>query len=268
MQSNTNWLAKFFQYIYDVVVSADRPITMASMVILPFIAPLLPALITSSNLQMYLFPDHPSWVWIGVVAFELVAMLSQVAVVSANMRLVDEPNNKALISESKRATWSYVIYILTLIASNVVLELANNVNPVNVVVVACLTVGLSFSASLVNATRIHKRDKDIKEQEDKKAMQDREDLLRKEQIEHEDKVRQETNEFKIKSKLVKAGMNPLQHVQQFQSTTTEISPVVPKGDWRLLSESQRNQCRHTLSIQQIMNTHNVSKSTAYEWKKS
>jgi transposase len=35
-----------------------------------------------------------------------------------------------------------------------------------------------------------------------------------------------------------------------------------------LDEGQRNRCRHVLNVPQIMEEFNVSKSTAYEWKKS
>ena len=168
---NRNWLANSFRYLYEVVVEADKPIFMFSMVILPFVAPLLPALITASNLQKYMgFPVE--WTWIGVVAFELVAMLSQMASVSANMKLVDNPDNVALKSEAFRTGLSYGIYIATLIASNAILEYANKVSLVQVLVTACLTVGLSFSASLINATRIYNRDKD-----------DKDEMLRREGVE-------------------------------------------------------------------------------------
>lgn len=214
-KNNTQWLARFFQYLYEVIVAADRPIFMAAMVLLPFIAPLLPSMITGTNLQKYLFPDHPNWVWIGIIAFELVAMLSQVAVVSARMNLVEEPNNTVLQAESRRAGWSYTIYIMTLIAANVFLELANGVSAVNVFVVACLTVGLSFSSSLVNASRIHKRDQQDKDLEDERRMQSREDLLRREENERQDKIRKEKEQLKLERWRLKHG---------YASTASLVSP--------------------------------------------
>jgi len=214
-KNNTLWLAKMFQYVYEVVLAADRPIFMAAMVALPFIAPLLPAMITGTNLQKYLFPDHPNWVWIGIMAFELVAMLAQVASVSAHMNLKDDPTNIVLVAECRRADWSYAIYIMTLIASNVFLELANGEKGVNVFVVACLTVGLSFSSSLVNAGRIHKRDEEDKKLEDIRRTQEREDLLRREQVEREDRIRREKDEVKLERWRLKHG---------YASTTSLVSP--------------------------------------------
>lgn len=204
-KNNTNWLARIFQYIYDVIVAADRPIFMAAMVVLPFIAPLLPAMITGTNLQQYLFPEHPNWVWIGITAFELVAMLAQVASVSARMNLKEDPKNPVLVAEASRADWSYAIYIITLIAANVFLELANGVKVVNVFVVACLTVGLSFSSSLINASRIHKRDIEDKKLETENREQARSDQLRKEEIERQDKIRKDREAMKMERWRLKHG---------------------------------------------------------------
>jgi len=87
-ESNKNWLANVFSYIHEVVEKADRPISLLVMVLLPFIAPLLPALITADSLRTYMEFPSETWYWIAVIAFEMIGYLGMISLVGAIMRLV------------------------------------------------------------------------------------------------------------------------------------------------------------------------------------
>ena len=50
----TNWLANIFSWIHLVVEEADKPISLLVQVFLPFVAPLLPALITANSLGVFM----------------------------------------------------------------------------------------------------------------------------------------------------------------------------------------------------------------------
>lgn len=81
-----------------------------------------------------------------------------------------------------------------------------------------------------------------------------------------EQIRQEKREDRLKGKLIKAGMNPLLRVPAYQETVEDVTPV-SKGDWRHLSKKEKDLVRTTLSIPEIMKTHNVSRSTAFDWKR-
>ena len=167
---SSNWLSAGFEYIHDVIDSADRPISKLVMVLLPFVAPLLPALITARSLRDYM--DVPNeWSWIAVVAFEGIGYLGMITLVGAIMRHIDDDKNERSWTAIYTSGTAYFIYLLSLIVTNLVLEAKNNVPVENIVVVACLTVGLSISASLLNAQRIYVRSQEdkLKETEDKQG---------------------------------------------------------------------------------------------------
>lgn len=186
---NTNVLANIFYFLHETVVAADKPISMLVGVLLPFIAPLLPALITSKSLKEFMkFED--SWTWIAVASFELIGYLGMIAAVGAAMRLAKNKDAESVES----LTWNrnfyltaYVIYLITLISSNTILEIVNGVSLSHVLVILCLTVGLSISAGILNASRLYERD----------------------EKNEEEKIRQEKREDKLKTKLINKGMNPL-----------------------------------------------------------
>lgn len=204
---NTNWLADIFTYIHEVITEADRPISLVAMVLLPFIAPLLPAMITASSLQKYMEFDS-SWAWISVISFELLGYLGMVSVVGAMMRFVkntDESKVEALRWNRDFYVIAYMIYIATLITSNIILEIQNGVPMSHVAVIFCLTVGLSIGAGILNASRIYDRNEN----------------------DENNKLRQEEREFKLEKFRIKHGKS--------SGTNTEIPQ-----DFRNNNETSRS----------------------------
>jgi hypothetical protein len=77
-------------------------------------------------------------------------------------------------------------------------------------------------------------------------------------------IRQERREDRIKTKMIKAGMNPN---RSFQSEAPAPTQAKNKGDWRNLSPDEQRQVVNVLSVQEIMSKYPVSRATAYKWKK-
>jgi hypothetical protein len=100
----------------------------------------------------------------------------------------------------------------------------------------------------------------------KLTIEGKEDTFLKAEQERElkERIRQDRREDKIKSKMIENGMNPLSRA--FQSTTPAVEQL-KTGDWRLLSDEDKYEVLHVLSVKQIMDKHNVARATAYEWKK-
>ena len=154
----TDWLAGIFTWLRTVIEEADKPISLLVTVILPFIAPLVPALITSNNLNKYMgLDDYQSA--ISAVTFEAIGYVAMIATVGAIMRWVDDERNKRSWLPVVVAGTSYACYIVALILINLILEVENGVPATNVAVTAFLTVGTTIPASLLNGTRISGRDK-------------------------------------------------------------------------------------------------------------
>lgn len=158
----TNWLAGIFTWLRTVIEEADRPISLLVTVLLPFIAPLVPALITSNNLNKYMgLDDYQSA--ISAVTFEAIGYVAMIATVGAIMRWVDDEKNQRSWLPVVVAGSSYACYIIALILINLILEIENGIPATNVAVTAFLTVGTTIPASLLNGTRISGRDQNEKE---------------------------------------------------------------------------------------------------------
>lgn len=183
----TNWLANIFTWIHEVISEADKPISLVVMVLLPFISPLLPALITADSLQKFMQFDS-SWSWIAVLSFEMIGYLGMIFLVGAMMRVAQNTDPKRV----QALTWNrnfyigaYATYLATLLTSNVILEIVNGVSLSHVAVIFCLTIGLSISAGILNGSRIQDRN----ERDDSYI------------------VRQEQREDRMKARALKAGIN-------------------------------------------------------------
>ena len=122
----TNWLAGIFTWLRIVIEEADRPISLLVTVLLPFIAPLSPALITASNLNKYMnLGDYQSA--IIAVTFEAIGYVAMIATVGAIMQWVDDERNQRSWLPVVVAGSSYACYIIALILINLILEIENGI---------------------------------------------------------------------------------------------------------------------------------------------
>jgi len=177
----TNWLAGIFTWLRIVIEEADRPISLLVTVLLPFIAPLSPALITASNLNKYMnLGDYQSA--IIAVTFEAIGYVAMIATVGAIMRWVDDERNQRSWLPVVVAGSSYACYIIALILINLILEIENGIPATNVAVTAFLTVGTTIPASLLNGTRISGREKN--ERDNALRQEKRQDGMARYKIRH------------------------------------------------------------------------------------
>jgi len=181
----TNWLAGIFTWLRAVIEEADKPISLLVTVLLPFIAPLVPALITSNNLNKYMgLNDFQSA--ISAVTFEAIGYVAMIATVGAIMQWVNDEKNQRSWLPVVVSGLSYASYIIALILINVILEVENGIPATNVMVTAFLTIGTTIPASLLNGTRISGRD----------------------QNERENIIRQERRQDSMARYKIKHGINP------------------------------------------------------------
>ena len=261
---NTNWLANVFSWIHLVVEQADKPISLLVQVFLPFIAPLLPALITAKSLRIFMgLTDAETW--IAVISFEFIGFLGMIAVVGALMRLINGDKKERLLRFNFLFYLiAYLIYLTTLITSNAILEFKNGASWERIIVILCLTVGLSVSAGILNASRLYQRD----EKDDNYIL------------------RQERRQDRLKGKALKAGINVFaSEVQLAQSGVqdTQLSRrdaqqvdrfrnvLGINGNWRTdqrkLTQDDLRWLK-TADVLVIMQATGAAKRTAQKWKQS
>lgn len=79
-------------------------------------------------------------------------------------------------------------------------------------------------------------------------------------------IRQERREDKLKSKMIKAGINPLQPAINYQANAPQVTLDTPKTDWRLLTLAEKQEVRN-LNVNDVMAKYKIGESTAFRWKK-
>lgn len=247
----TNWFANIFIWVNDVIEAADRPISQVVMVLLPFIAPILPAMITAKSLREYMnLPKE--WTWIGVVAFEFVGYLGMISLVGALMAWIkDEKNHRSWTNVLVTGT-AYTFYLLSLIVTNLILELENDVPVSHVTVTACLTVGLSVASSLLNAQRIF--DRNTEDKEEKRREKDRQERLEKYRIKY-------GNNEKVAGKLLESRESVEKVSSNLPTDWRKIRPKLTPEQVSFIAQSEPKTIVETLSKSGL----NISPRTASNW---
>ena len=253
----TNWLANIFSWIHLVVEEADKPISLLVQVFLPFIAPLLPALITANSLGVFMQLTETQ-IWIAVISFEFIGYLGMIAVVGALMRLINSDKKERLLRLNfSFYLFAYFIYLFTLIVSNAILEYKNGASWERIAVILCLTVGLSVSAGILNASRLYTRD----EQEDNFV------------------IRQEKRVDGLKRLALRKGFNVFAQdaeVAQLAQKDAQVAQApkrnfVSSGNWRVDEGKFSKKDLEWLQDapkDAICKEYNLKPRTAYNWKKS
>lgn len=178
-------VTNFLTWLRRVIEEADKPLSLLLMVTLPLIAPIIPSIVTASNLEKYM--EYTKWVAItAAVVFAVVGYVSMITAIGSIMRYVDNDKNDREWLPVAISVGSYLIYVFALVTVNVVLEQHNGVDGVRITVTALMTLGLEIPSALLNGTRISNRMK--KEEDANKEESDRAFEIRKIEIENQTKL--------------------------------------------------------------------------------
>lgn len=178
-------LTDFLTWLRRVIEEADKPLSLLLMVMLPLIAPVIPSIVTSSNLQKYM---EYSWevAITAAVVFALVGYVSMVTAIGSIMRFVENDKNNREWLPVVISVGSYFIYVFALVTVNVILEHENGVDGTRITVTALMTLGLEIPSALLNGTRISNRAK--KEELESQEVSLRSFELRKLELENNTKL--------------------------------------------------------------------------------
>jgi len=178
-------LTNFLTWLRRVIEEADKPLSLMLMVMLPLIAPIIPSIVTASNLEKYM--DYtPAVAITAAVVFAVVGYVSMITAIGSIMRYVENDKNEREWLPVAISVGSYFIYVFALVTVNVVLEMHNGVDGVKITVTALMTLGLEIPSALLNGTRISTRMK--REEEDSQEESDRAFELKKIEIENQSKL--------------------------------------------------------------------------------
>jgi hypothetical protein len=264
--TNTNWLAQKFITQREIIEAAETPFSKLAMFILPIISPLVPATMTGMHLfQIFLdvFTFNHSEYLSGALAIvaglvlELLGYVGAITFIKSTFNYFSTQKAEYLIPMVLNGM-AYTFYLVLLFMINYQLGKYLGVNPVLNNIIATLSF-VTVPTSLLAGSHLSEKSWAEKQQK----AEDDANKLRQMEYDREDKIRQEQAEYKLARHRINRGIpeTPVTYNQ-------DVPYTQPKGDWRLLDEGQRNRCRHVLNVPQIMEEFNVSKSTAYEWKKS
>jgi hypothetical protein len=248
---DNNFLAKAFDWVGEVFERFNPSAYRFLGAVLPYLTPLPVAWLTAHSAEKFL-GFTPSIAFIFVFVLEGIGLWFTSLLVDSVVDWIRSRNWKtgAITVVLGVAVFAYMYLLVSL---NVLLKENDNVIYSQVVTLLCFLplisgIGNGYyklklkADTLSEEARIYERTK-------------------------EEKVREDKKQAKLETKLLKHGIDPRQPlVQQYQETVPAVRLVV-KSDWRLLNESERNLVRHNMSVPEIMEKHQVSRATAFEWKK-
>jgi len=252
---SNNFLARIFDWLGEAFEKFNPSAYRFIAAILPYLTPFPVAWLTAHSSEKFL-GFTPEIAFIFVVSLEGIGLWLTSLFVDGVVDWIRSRNWKtgAIVLVLGSAVSAY-IYIL--VSLNVSLESVSGVvNPIysRVVTLLCF---LPLITGIGNGYYKLKLRADTVSEESHKY-----------QLDLAERIRKEKNEARRETKLINAGIDPrsISQPQQFQTVVSQPSRVV-KSDWRLLDESERELVRHHLTVPQIMEKHNLSRSSAFEWKK-
>lgn len=244
-------MANFFDWLGEVFEKFNPSAYRFLGATLPYLTPLPVAWLTANSAEKFL-NFTPTIAFIFVFVLEGIGLWFTSLLVDGVVDWIRSRNWKtgAIVVVLGLAVMAYIYLLVSL---NVLLE--DNTNPVRAQVITLLCFLPLISGIGNGYYKLKLKSETVAE-----------NSVRYEQ-EKEERIRKEKNDLKLAGKLIKAGIDPRQGIQQYQSTAPSVVANTPKGDWRLLDEKDRNRCRHQLSTSEIMSEFHVSRATAFEWKK-
>lgn len=260
MEQSTNKLAEFFNKQRELIEAAETPFARFTVFVLPILAPMVPATFTGMHLyqlflELFSFSGSTIFAAIGAVipaiVLELLGYVGAISFIQALFKWIEsrglnEDGDKFLVPAVLNFL-AYVFYLAAMWLINVNLGRYFGTPEIVNSIVGLLSF-ITVPTSLLAANHLAIKDHDAKEE----------------------KTRKENQEFKLKSKMIKQGMNPMAPpVIQYQSSIPSPPPQEKnrkKDDWRLLSMEERREVVHVLTPDEIMKKYEVGRATAYNWK--
>ena len=209
---NKNILSDIFVYIKDVIDSADMPLVLLILVVLPLIVPVVPASVTAMNLNDVM--KFPSWMsGFSGLTIELLGFASAILAlrsITALANAQDETGGLWLQVFVDVGAW--IFYLFAVVTINVIMD--NQVGKptwyVMVIAVLCL---LSVPSSMLAASRINTRD--ANEKNEKRYQERRSDSMERYRIRME--ANRRTNEPANERMLYVAFVPNERTVRQFEN---------------------------------------------------
>lgn len=247
---DNNFLAKAFDWLGEVFEKFNPSAYRFLGAALPYLTPFPVAWLTAHSAEKFL-EFEPSVAFVFVFSLEGIGLWFTSLLVDAVVDWIRSKNLKtgAIVLILGIAVFAYIYLLISL---NVLLKGDKGATYSQVVTLLCF---LPLISGIGNG--YYK----LKLKNDKVAEEAKSYERQKEKQEREDR-----KQARLESKLLKHGFDPRQQVRQFQEAVPTVKMSV-KSDWRLLDEKERNLVRHNLSVPEIMEKHQVSRATAFEWKK-
>lgn len=242
-------LGGFLQGLADLIDGASQPVFSLIAVTVPFISPIVIAQIVTTALVA-------GNVLNSIQAKQLAYVLEGIGIVGLSGLVVAiDTWIKSRNKKTEVLIWLLgfidAMYFLFLVAVIVLLDAKNTeVTPTQTFIrslislVPLLSGGIYGYYRIVNKSKIDARDAKAEEY----------------------RIRQEKREDRLKAKAIKAGINVFtpSPVVQLNQDVSQVKQQ--KRDWRLLTEQEKHEIIHVLSVDEIMKKYPVSRSTAFGWK--
>ena len=223
---NRNFIANFFNYLRGVLESAESPFVLFAMIILPILAPLVPAVVTGLRLRDELgFDPWIAYTTSGVL--ELLGYVGAIAFIKAIYRWRRQGGFLSVLMTGG----AYGFYVYAMYAINVRLgDLAGDSAVVNQVfaILSFLTV----PTGLLAAEHVNERD----EKEEKER-------FRQEEKEEREKVRQERSVERLEKERIRA--------ESFQKVSAKDNGNFPQEEESSQKVSDWRKVRPKLSKEQL-----------------
>ena len=223
MKENQNFLAKIFEWLTELFEGSSKPMFTFISVAVPLLSPYVMAKMTSISLVKYGYMDA-SLATIVVLVLEGIGIVGLSALVIALVSWIKSKNPK-----TRSLIWLLgtidVLYFLTIVSINVVLDASNGAGLVRITINTLLCLLPVLSGGIFGHYRITLEDK-----EEKIDMKQIEEKRHQEKMDLEERKRKDKIDFKLKSKGLEAGINIFQSqtvLSQVEETPT-LTPVFEK----------------------------------------
>lgn len=224
--NGSNFLASIFNWSSEVVESAESPFARLAAFLLPILAPITPAFLTSIRLYklfltILLETKLPDWVaLIGAIitalVLEILGYVGTIAMVRFIYKWIKTKTDEYLVPTAMTGI-AYAFYLGIMYLVNVQL---NTTNP-NTTAIFGLLGFLTIPAGLIFATN----------------------LVSSEENKNDYILRQEKREDRIKGKALKAGINIFEQQARLVETNSPSPSTKSNTDWRTV--------RRTLTRKQL-----------------